>query len=160
MSVKWPVGAGTKFNIGVTTMVQDISGSIGYVSLPYAIENKMPVASIKNKAKKFIAPTLKSTIASAKIQLPADSRIAISDTPVGDGYPITGFTWILLNKDAEKSKMTLEEAKALKKLMIWMLTEGQVYADFMNYAPLPIALVKPAIEQVNKMTYKGQTIPE
>ncbi len=160
MNIKWPVGAGTKFNVGITSMVQDISGSIGYVSLPYAIENKMTVASIKNKSGKFITPTLKSTIASAKTTLPPDSRVAISNTPVADGYPITGFTWILLNKDAEKSKMTLDEAKALKKILVWMLTEGQVYADFMNYAPLPVAMIKPSIELVNKMTYKGQPIPE
>ena len=160
MSVKWPVGAGTKFNVGVTNMVQDISGSIGYVSLPYAIENKVSVASIKNKSGQWISPTLKSTIASAKIKLPADSRVSITDTPVADGYPISGFTWIIVYKDAEKAKMSFEEAKDLKKLLIWMLTEGQVYADFMNYASLPTALVKPSIEQINKMVYKGQAIPE
>src|SRR5579871_4866821 len=38
-SVKWPIGMGGKGNEGVSGMIRQLSGSIGYVELIYAIQN-------------------------------------------------------------------------------------------------------------------------
>src|SRR5213593_1275852 len=64
-SVNWPVGLGGKGNEGVTATVKQTPGAIGYVELGYAMANKLPAGSVRNKAGKFIAPTLESITAAA-----------------------------------------------------------------------------------------------
>src|SRR2546426_9891606 len=64
-SVNWPVGLGGKGNEGVTATVKQTPGAIGYVELGYAMINKLPAGSVRNKAGKFIAPTLESITAAA-----------------------------------------------------------------------------------------------
>src|SRR5215471_2753288 len=65
VSVNWPVGVGAKGNEGVTGQVKQTPYSLGYVELVYALQNKLPVASIKNAAGEFVAPTLDSITAAA-----------------------------------------------------------------------------------------------
>ena len=48
-SVNWPVGLGGKGNEGVAGQVKNTPGALGYVELAYAMQNKLPVASIKNR---------------------------------------------------------------------------------------------------------------
>jgi phosphate transport system substrate-binding protein len=95
-ALNWPAGLGAKGNPGVAGLVKQTPGSIGYVELIYALQNKMPFADIQNKSGKFIKPTLASTSAAANIKLPADMKASLTDTSAADGYPISGFTWILL----------------------------------------------------------------
>ncbi len=75
-SLNWPVGLGGKGNEGVSWLIKQTPGAIGYVELAYAIQNKMPVASLKNKSGNFVAPTLASTSASANVDIPADMRVS------------------------------------------------------------------------------------
>src|SRR5262249_7774371 len=76
-SVNWPVGLGGKGNEGVAGQVKATPGSIGYVELAYAITNKLPAASVKNPAGKFIQPSLGTTTgaaAGAATAMPAGLR--------------------------------------------------------------------------------------
>ncbi|HWW24231.1 MAG TPA: phosphate ABC transporter substrate-binding protein PstS [Edaphobacter sp.] len=144
-SVKWPTGIGQKGNEGIAGMVRQAPNSFGYVELIYAVQNKMPYGSVKNKAGKFVrASTDGATAAaaeSAKV-MPADFRISITNAPGAASYPIASFTWLLIpthSTDAAKGK-------ALVDFLGWMLDHGQSEAATLSYAPLP----KPVQDMVRK----------
>jgi phosphate transport system substrate-binding protein len=145
-SVSWPgSGLGAKGNDGVTAQVKQSPGAIGYVELAFAVENKLAFASVKNKAGKFIAPSLESTTAAgagAIAKMPDDLRISIVDAEGEAAYPISGFTYILLyteQKDAAKGK-------ALVDFLKWAVHDGQKLTAALNYAALPA----PVVEKVDK----------
>src|SRR5208337_3856211 len=60
-ALNWPVGLGGKGNPGVAGLVQQTPGSVGYVELIYALQNKMPYGMVQNKKGKWMKPTLAST---------------------------------------------------------------------------------------------------
>ncbi|QXE91625.1 phosphate ABC transporter substrate-binding protein PstS [Geomonas subterranea] len=140
-SVKWPVGLGGKGNEGVAGQIKTTPYSIGYVELAYAFENKLPYASLKNKAGVFVEPSIKSTSAAAAAAvkgMPADYRISLVNQPGKDAYPVVGFTWLLVyenQKDPVKGKKLVE-------FLNWSMTKGQKMAAPMLYAPLPESVVK------------------
>src|SRR5262249_34495554 len=144
-SVSWPGGLGAKGNDGVTAQVKGTPGAVGYVELAYAVENKLSFAAIKNKAGKFILPSLESTTAAgagAAAKMPDDLRISIVDAEGETAYPISGFTYILLyteQKDAAKGK-------ALVDFLKWATHDGQKLTAALNYAALP----EPVVEKVDK----------
>ena len=136
--VKWPVGLGAKGNEGVAGQVKQTPGTIGYIELAYANQNKLPIAAVRNKAGQFIiasVPAVTAAAAAAAKALPAntDYRISIVDGPGPDAYPISSFTWILVyqhQKDAVKGKKLVD-------FLQWALTDGQALASPLDYAPLP-----------------------
>jgi phosphate transport system substrate-binding protein len=135
-SVNWPVGLGGKGNEGVSGQVKQTAGSIGYVELIYAIQNKLPYANVKNAAGRFVKPDLASTTAAAAgaaKSMPADFRVSITDAPGKDAYPISTFTWLLIPETMQDK--TKEDA--IKDFMKWMLTSGQSMAEELSYARLP-----------------------
>ncbi len=159
-SVNWPLGLGGKGNEGVTGLVKQIPGSIGYVELAYAIQNKLPVGVLKNKKGNFIKPDMKSTSMAGNVSLPKDTRVSITDTESPEGYPISGFTWILVYKEQNYDKRTKEKAKALVNLLWWMIHEGQKYTTPLDYAPLPPEAVKQAEAIIKSITYDGKRVLE
>jgi len=145
-SVNWPVGLGGKGNEGVTATVKQTPGAIGYVELGYAMANKLPAGSVRNKAGKFIAPALESITAAAAGAMQAmgpntDFRVSITNPDGEKAYPIASFTWFLLRKDYDDAA----KAGALVKFVWWAETEGQTRAEPLGYAPLPKPL-RPWIE--------------
>jgi phosphate transport system substrate-binding protein len=148
-SVKWPVGLGQKGNEGVAGSLRQMSGSIGYVELIYAVQNSIPYGSVRNSAGAFVKASLESVTAAAASapKMPADFRVSITNAPGKDAYPISSFTWLLIpaqSKDAAKGKM-------LADFLSWMVTDGQTMTTALAYAPLPenvAAKVKEAIKQV------------
>jgi len=152
-SLDWPVGLGAKGNEGVSGLVKQTPGSIGYVELVYALQNKMPAAQLKNKAGNFVAASLQSSTAAAKIDLPADMRVSLTNTDAADGYPICSFTYLLLYKDQKYDSRTEASAKATVDLVNYVIHDGQKYAESLGYAPLPDAAVKKAEEILKSVTY-------
>ena len=131
--VKWPVGVGGQGNNGVAALIQQQKGSLGYVELSYALESNLPMATLKNKAGNFVVPSLESTAAAATgVDIPADLRFALSDSPGAQAYPIVGATWIL----AYDTMKDPAKADALKAFLTWALTDGTSLAQELNYAPL------------------------
>src|SRR5262249_12372251 len=96
-SVKWPVGLGGKGNEGVTGLVKSTPGTIGYVELAYAKQNKLAMAALKNVDGAFVTPSIDSTSeAAAGVTMPPDFRVSITDAKGKGAYPISSFTYILL----------------------------------------------------------------
>lgn len=157
-SVNWPVGLGGKGNEGVAGLVKQVPNSIGYVELIYALQNKMSYATIKNKAGKFVKPTLESTSKAAEIEMPDDMRISLTNTDAEDGYPIAGFTYILVYQEQKYDNRKIEKAKSLYKLLNWMINEGQKFTAPLHYAPLPEAAKKKAQALVKSITFDGKPL--
>lgn len=148
-SVKWPKGMGGKGNEGVAGSVRLLPGSIGYVELIYAIQNKIPYGKVRNSAGTFLKASLEGVTAAAASapKMPADFRASITNAPGQDAYPISSFTWMLIplhSKDPAKGKI-------LADFLNWMVSDGQSMTSALDYAPLPAnvaAKVKEAIKQV------------
>jgi len=103
-SVKWPTGVGGKGNEGVTGMVSQTPGSIGYVELVYALQNKVAYGSVQNSSGNFVRATVDAVTAAASAavaQMPPDFRVSITNPPGKDAYPIASFTWLLLYENPQ-----------------------------------------------------------
>ncbi len=139
-SVMWPVGVGGKGNEGVAGLVSQMPGSIGYVELIYALQNKLPFAAVQNANGEFIKASpeaVTKAAAAATANMPADFRVSITNAEGEGVYPISSFTWMLLYempKDTARSK-------AMVDFMGWALTDGQKFATELGYAPLPAPVV-------------------
>jgi phosphate transport system substrate-binding protein len=148
-SVKWPVGLGAKGNEGVSGLIRQMSGSIGYVELIYAVQNKISYGSVRNAAGAFVKASLESVTSAAASapKMPADFRVSITNSPGKEAYPISSFTWLLVPQQAKNPA----NGKILADFLNWMVTEGQAMTTALAYAPLPdnvVAKEKEAIKQV------------
>lgn len=154
-SVNWPVGIGGKGNEGVAGEVRQNPNSIGYVELIYALQNKLPVGWVKNKAGKFVEPTLESVTAAAAgvaARIPPDLRVSIVDAEGENSYPVSGFTYFLVYREqTDKAK-----AIALTRMMWWAIHDAQQYNAGLGYAPLPVEVIKLAEAKIEAVTVDGQ----
>jgi phosphate transport system substrate-binding protein len=157
-SLNWPTGLGGKGNPGVAGLVQQTPGSIGYVELIYALQNKMAYANIKNKKGNWIKPSIASTSKAANIVLPDNMMVSLTDTDAADGYPVAGFTWILMYKEQQYGDRPQDKAGEVTKLVWWMTHQGQKYAEPMEYAPLSKAAADKAEKLIKSVTYGGKPI--
>ena len=157
-SLNWPAGLGGKGNPGVAGLVKQTPGSIGYVELIYALQNKMPFGMVKNKKGKFVSATLASTSKAADTNLPDDMKVSLTDSDAPEGYPISGFTWILVYKEQNYGEKSEEKAKELVKLLWWMTHEGQKNAEPLEYAPLSKRAVGKAEKLIKFISYKSSVI--
>ena len=150
--VKWPVGLGGKGNEGVAGQVKQLPGSIGYVELIYARQNKLAYALVKNAAGAYVAPTIASvTAAAAAVSkgLPKDTdfRVSIVNAPGKDAYPISSLTWLL----EYERQANAEKGKKLVDFLNWMIADGQKDAAALDYAPLPPTIVKQLVERIKSI---------
>ena len=158
-TVKWPTGTGAKGNDGVAAAVKQTSGSVGYVEQAYALQNNFTYADVKNKAGKYVAPTLQSTSAAGEgLRVPSDLGIVSIDSPNPTAYPISSQTFIDVHQDVCKSGMSAGDAKALKAFLDYGLTQGQGVAKQLFYAPLPSALLDKSKAQIDKIQCNGSAI--
>lgn len=157
-SVKWPTGLGAKGNEGVSGLVKQTRGTIGYCELAYALHNDMPSARIKNSAGNFIDAGIESISQAANVEIPADTRVTLTNTNAEQGYPLSGFTWLILYREQSYNKRKKEKAAAVVELLDWMIHAGQQYAAPLDYAPLPEAAVKRAEEVLESVTYEAETL--
>jgi phosphate transport system substrate-binding protein len=136
-------------NAGVAQIISATDGAIGYVDLSDATDAKLSVASIQNKAGKFVAPTLDGAAAAAAGATVKDDLTYSPIWAAGDAsYPITSPTWILVyKKQTDQAK-----SDALKAFLKYILTDGQKIASTVNYAPLPADLATKAIAQLDSIT--------
>ena len=149
-SVNWPAGVGGKGNEGVAGLVKQTPGSIGYVQLIYALQNKIPFGAVKNSAGEYVKASLESVTAAAAAtegKMPADFRVSIANAPGKNAYPIASFTWLLFY-ESPKDKA---KAKAMVEFMRWALADGQKYAPELGYAPLPASVVTLETEALKRI---------
>jgi phosphate transport system substrate-binding protein len=143
-SLNWPAGLGAKGNPGVAGLVKQLPGALGYVELVYTLQNDMPVGMVQNKAGNFIEPNIASVSLAAETGLPEDTRVSITDTDVEQGYPISGFTWLIFYRDQDYGGRPVEKGEELVKLVWWLTHEGQEFAEPLHYAPLPEEAIRKA----------------
>jgi len=144
-SVQWPVGLGGKGNEGVSGLVKQTPGSVGYVELIYAVQNGITFGKVQNASGKFVKADLAGVTAAAAAaakDMPDDFRVSITNQSGPTVYPISSFTWLLI--PAQISDATKRDA--IKGFLKWMLTDGQGYNEGLAYARLP----KPVVEKEMK----------
>lgn len=142
-----------KGNPGVTQIVQRTEGSIGYVEAAFAQENKLQTALVQNQQGEFVAPTLEeANEALAGVEFEPDFRVDYEN--LGDpksGYPITGLTWLMVYKNYEQA----ETADAVKRMVQWIMTEGQQLNGELDYTRIPESVASQVVQSVNS----GVTAP-
>jgi len=144
----WPVGTRSKGNEGVTASVKTTPGSIGYIEYGYAKSQGMPMASLENKSGAYIAPsTASGQAALASAQLPDNLIAWVSDPEPKGAYPIVTYTWLLVNKKYDKSKLAV-----LQDLLRYGLTDGQKDAEPLGYIPMPAPVVEKVKAAVDTLT--------
>jgi phosphate ABC transporter, phosphate-binding protein len=149
-SVQWPVGVGGKGNEGVSSLVRQTPGAIGYVELIYASSNKISYGSVQNANGEFVRATVESVTAAAdasSASMPQDFRVSITNAPGKGVYPISSFTWLLLYQnpsDKVRGRMMVDVLK-------WALSDGQKAAPALGYAPLPQKVIDLELQALQKI---------
>ena len=152
-SVKWPKGLGAKGNEGVTGQIKTTPGSIGYVELAYAAQNRLPVAQLKNKSGEFVTPSVESvTAAAAGVQLPDSLTASITDAEGPQAYPISAYTYLLVYEDAQDQK----KGSALAEFLWWAIHDGQKECTPLNYAPLPTSVIGKVEARLHQLKVAGK----
>jgi phosphate transport system substrate-binding protein len=135
-AVSWPTGVGANGSAGVAGVVANTPGAVCYVDTAFAIANKLRFAAIRNRAGKFINPSIRNVAAagSAVTKIPADNELHIVNPPktLPTAYPIATYTYIILPTRSPK-------AAELRKMVFWALTQGQKgpYTAKLWFSPIP-----------------------
>ncbi|BBO82167.1 phosphate-binding protein [Desulfosarcina ovata subsp. sediminis] len=151
-TVNWPSDAnlvkGPK-NDGVTALIRQTPGAIGYIEYGFARMAKLAMASLQNKDGHYVAPGLEGGQAAlANAEIPENMIVWLSDPSGKDSYPIATYTWMLFYKKYDDPK----KAEALRNMVVYCLDEGQKIADKAGYIPLPANV----IEKVRKASQNIQ----
>ncbi len=159
--VQWPTGTGAKGNAGVAGAVQQTTGAIGYVEQAYALQHKFTTASVKNKAGKYVEPTLESTSAAAEgVEVPANLGFKIKNPSSPAAYPITSQTFIIVYKDMCKAGIPGGEAaaKGVVAFLNYGLGSGQSVLAQADYAALPASILEKSKAAVTELQCNGAAI--
>jgi len=147
-SVNWPVGIGGKGNDGVSGLVSQTPGAIGYVELIFALKNNISYGSVQNAAGDMVKASPESvTKAAAGVPMPDDFRVSITNAPGAGAYPISSFTWLLLYENPSDKAMS----KAMVDFVTWAIGDGQKFATELGYASLPEAVVMKEMSALGKI---------
>jgi phosphate transport system substrate-binding protein len=150
IAVNWPLGLGGKGNEGVTALVKQTPGAIGYIELLYALQNNVSFGRVRNSAGVFLKADLAGVTAAAAgfaKTIPADFRVSITNAPGKASYPICSFTYLLVpTKIADANKM-----RVIKSFLGWMLSDGQKEAEPLSYARLPKEVVVKELKQISEV---------
>jgi ABC-type phosphate transport system substrate-binding protein len=184
-SVPWPVGMGGSGNAGVAAIVKKVPESIGYVELSYAKNNMMAsqtgngagvvgsglipmtYAFVQNHDKTaFLDATVENTAAAAAgaiSTLPSPdgvwSNVSINDAPGPKSYPISTFTYLLVNENLDQIPgMTQQKAHDLVHMLYWFVTDGQKYSEKLSYVPLPPAVQDLDKKGISMLKFNGQQL--
>jgi phosphate transport system substrate-binding protein len=158
-SLDWPAGIGAKGNPGVAGTISQTEGAIGYIGSEYAFAQKIQVAKVRNSSGNYISPSVESISAAAKGTIPDDTRAMITNTDDPEGYPISGFTWLILYKEQSYDGRSKAQATETLNLLNWIISpEAQEVTKNINYSPLPDEVVEKAKNILKSVTYKGDTL--
>ena len=142
-AVNWPIGAGGKGNEGVAAFGGRLPNSIGYVEYAYVKQNKMVFAQMKNVDGNFVSPDDTSfKAAAAGAEWSKSFYQILTQQPGKDAWPLTGATFILMQKVQDKPA----QASSSLKFFQWAYKNGDQTAAALDYVPIP-ANVKLIIEK-------------
>lgn len=114
--------------------------------------------AVQNRAGRWVMPSLESVSLAAEGDLPADTRVSLTDTDAPEGYPIAGLTWLLVYQDLSLSTDSIQQARALARLLWWIVHDGQALNEPLHYARLPQALLSRAEALLQGLVYRGQPL--
>ncbi len=140
-AVAWPTGIGGKGNEGVASYIKRIPGGIGYVEYAYALQNKLTWTQLENHDGKYVSPSAETFQAAAANADWANAKgyyLILTDQPGEKSWPITGASFILVHKVAEKPERT----KAVLKFFDWAFKNGADMALKLDYVPMPDNVVE------------------
>lgn len=158
-SLNWPVGMGAKGNPGVAGTISQTNGAIGYIGSEFAFAQKIAMAKVQNSAGNYVLPTIESISAAAQGDIPADTRIMLTNSADPASYPISGFTWIVFYKEQKYNNRTEEQAKQTIDLLNWLMgAKAQGEAQKVHYAPLPAMAIEKAKAILSTATYDGKPL--
>lgn len=159
-SVNWPVGIGGNGNEGVAGTIVNSPGTIGYISLTYAILSSMSYGYVINSSGNVIEPSYAATTEAANIDLPDDTRILFTNTPAENGYPIAGFAWMLIYENLEQNNaiQNRDQAEELLEFLIWCITDGQDLAEPLGFARIPQIAFDKNIKMIRQIKWDGEEI--
>jgi phosphate transport system substrate-binding protein len=158
-SLQWPVGMGAKGNPGVAGTIKQTEGAIGYIGSEYAFAQKIQTAKVQNSAGNYILPSIASVSAAANADIPADTRVMLTNSSDPAAYPISGFTWIILYKEQNYDGRSKEQALATVSFLDWLISEeAQGQAEKVHYAPLPDAAIQKAKLILRSVTYNDEPL--
>ena len=149
-SLNWPAGVGAKGNEGVTGLVKQTPGSLGYTEPAYANQNNITFGSVQNAEGQFVRAspeTATAAAAGAAGAMPPDFRVSITNPPGANAYPIASFTWMLYYENPQDKT----QAKTMVDFMKWALTDGQRFASELGYAPLPANVVEMEMKALDRI---------
>jgi phosphate transport system substrate-binding protein len=155
--IKWPVGLGGKGNEGVAGQVKNTPGSIGYVELAYAKQNKLPYGNVRNAAGSYVTPTIAAVTASAagmKLPKNTDYRVSIVNAAGKASYPISSMTWILVYQNQPDRV----KGEKLVNFLRWAYKNGEKTAASLDYAPLPAAMVAQLQNRLKTINVAGSRV--
>jgi phosphate transport system substrate-binding protein len=155
--IKWPVGLGGKGNEGVAGQVKNTPGSIGYVELAYAKQNKLPYGNVRNAAGNYVTPTIAAVTASAagmKLPKNTDYRVSIVNAAGKASYPISSMTWILVYQNQPDRV----KGEKLVNFLRWAYKNGEKTAASLDYAPLPAAMVAQLQNRLKTINVAGSHV--
>lgn len=137
--LKWPVGVGGKGNEGVSALVKQMPGSIGYVEKAFAMHIHLSMAAVQNRNGEFVSPTTEAVSAAAVgVAIPDDFRVMVTNSPTSGAYPLASFTYLLI-VDPAKDPV---KGGAIADFLKWSMFMGQTFAAPLHYAPLPADVVQ------------------
>ncbi len=145
---KWPgKPVSGKGNPGVAQIVKRTPGSIGYVEASFAANNNLQSALVQNSKGAYVAPTLaEANKALNAVTFNSDHRVTFSKLGnPGDGYPITGLTWLMVYKTYTQPG----DAAAVKRMVQWIMTDGQQLNDNLGYTRIPQGVASKVVSSVN-----------
>ena len=117
------------------------------------------MAKIRNSTGNYLDPNIQSISASAKGEIPADTRIMLTNSSAPDSYPISGFTWIILYKEQAYNNRTYEQALQTVTFLDWLISQdAQSEAEKVHYSPLPPMAAECAKKILRSVTFKGNPL--
>ncbi|MEN6669652.1 phosphate ABC transporter substrate-binding protein PstS [Psychrobacter sp. B38] len=135
-TVKWPTsatGAGGKGNEGVSSYVNRMKNSIGYVEYAYAKQNNMSHTALKNAAGNIVQPSAETFAAAGDIDWSKQDGFykVITNSETAQAWPIAAATFILVHKQPENP----QQVAGVLNFFDWAYSQGDDSAMALDYVP-------------------------
>jgi phosphate transport system substrate-binding protein len=154
-TVAWPVGIGGKGNEGVSAVVSETKGALGYLESDYAIAQHLTYGQVQNSSGKFVEPCIATIVPAVDgVTFPPNLNISLTDGSNPGVYPISGTSYALVYEHQTSQPI----AAGLVNFFSWVLSTGQNLNASVYYAPLGSALQKLAVAQLTKITVNGKPV--
>ncbi|MGD1715823.1 phosphate ABC transporter substrate-binding protein PstS [Dapis sp. BLCC M172] len=147
--VQWPTGIGGAKCDGVTALIRQNEGAIGYIEFGFTKIAKLDTVTLENKSGNYVKASLDSAQATlAAVPLPSNLRVFITDPEGTNSYPIVRYTWMLIYGKYDN----VARATGIKKMIEYCLNEGQKLSADLGYIPLPDNVRQKVAETADKIS--------